>query len=104
MPDLKNDVWVTIIDRPGFNVAVMNLTDGPSRCTNNPTVRIDSQIYKGICVSPRKSESQLTKEDKSLIKSYGFNPSGDWFVPGQRNNPENCSISYECRDGKFWNG
>jgi hypothetical protein len=103
MPDLTNNIWVTIIERPDFHVAVMNLTNGPSRCTNNPTIRVESQICKGICVSPSHMESELTDRDKSIIESYGFNPHGEWFTPGHRNNPENCSISYECRDGNFWN-
>jgi hypothetical protein len=102
MKDLLVDKWVDIIDRPDLRVAVMSLTDGPSRCTNNRQLVQKTQICKGICVSPRGAQSKLTTQDIEMIKSYGFNPLGDYCIPGHVNNQENSSISYECRDGEFW--
>lgn len=102
MNKLIDDKWNTIIERKNFHVAVMHLTDGPSRCGNNPIIRAESKIVKGICVSPRYAESLLTTEDMKILESYGFNPHGAYFVPGHVNQQENSSISYECKDGNFW--
>jgi hypothetical protein len=102
MKDLQTNRWNIIIDRKGFQVAVMNLTNAPSRCTKTCHLVAETQICKGICISPRHAQNLLTAQDIEEIESYGFNPLGNWFVPGHVNKQENSSISYECKDGGFW--